>query len=474
MACRRSFSVSAPLGSDECPLRVAIIGAGPAGFYAAEALLKQPGLAVHIDFINRLPTPYGLVREGVAPDHQSIKSVTRVYAKLAAGTTVRYFGNVTFGHDLTHEEIKARYDQVIYAVGAQSDRRMNIPGEDLVGSQPATQFVGWYNGHPDYPDLVFDLSHERVVVVGNGNVAMDVARILLTDPDELAKTDIADHALTALRASRVREVVMLGRRGPAQAAFTNPELKEFAAIPDLDVLVTAAELELDPLSAASLVGDKISARNVELLRGYAAKPLTNAPKRFVMRFFYSPVEVLGTNGYVTGLKIERNTLVQAPNGDLRPQGTGVFETLTCGMVIRSVGYRSVPLPGVPYNHTIGLIPNVAGRVVQQENGEPVLGEYVVGWAKRGPSGVIGTNKPDAAATVVAMLEDLPHLPAAPSLDERDILDLLHKREVAYVTYADWRLLDTHEIALGAAQGRPRVKVTRLAEMLAVIRQARNG
>lgn len=461
--------MSERLGTAERPLRVAIVGAGPAGFYAAEALLKQKGLVCQIDFFNRLPTPYGLVREGVAPDHQSIKAVTRVYDKLAAAPNVGYFGNVTFGSDLRHDDLKRHYDQIVYAVGAQSDRRMGIPGEDLEGSLPATVFVGWYNGHPDYRDLAFDLSHERVIVVGNGNVAMDVTRILVTDPDELAKTDIADHALEALRTSKVREVVMLGRRGPAQAAFTNPELKEFGELAGVDVIVDPADVELDELSQAGLADDKVATKNVDLLRVYAARQPSGAARRIVMRFLVSPVEVIGTDGRVMAVKIERNQLVQSSDGSLRPKGTGEFETLECGMILRSVGYRGVPLPGVPFNNAGGTIPNVGGRVYEHGSGEIVPGEYVVGWAKRGPSGVIGTNKPDAVATVQAMLEDLETLPGAEQRDPDAIPALLRERGVEFVTYEDWKRLDAHETAAGAAQGRPRVKVTRVPEMLEIIR-----
>jgi ferredoxin--NADP+ reductase len=464
--------VSVHLGTTDRPLRVAIIGAGPAGFYAAEALLKQKHLVCQIDFFNRLPTPYGLVREGVAPDHQSIKAVTRVYDKLAAGTGVRYFGNVTFGRDLTRADLKAHYDQLIYAVGAQSDRKMGIPGEDLHGSLPATMFVGWYNGHPDYQQFQFDLTHERVVVVGNGNVAMDVTRILVSDPDDLAKTDMADHAIEALRQSQVREVVMLGRRGPAQAAFTTPELKEFGELPGVDVIVDPADLELDALSAASLAEDKTAQKNVELLRAYAARGSSGAPRCIVMRFLASPVELLGEAGRVSAVKIERNQLVQAADGSVRAQGSGNFETLPCGLVLRSVGYRGVPLPDVPYSRGSGTIPNIGGRVINEEQGAPIAGEYVVGWAKRGPSGVIGTNKPDAAATVVSMLADLPSLPGA--ADDADVTTLLHERGVDYVTYVDWKRLDAHEAAVGAQQGRPRVKVTRVDEMMAIIRQGRGA
>ncbi|MEI8306218.1 MAG: FAD-dependent oxidoreductase [Chloroflexales bacterium] len=461
------------LGTATRPLRVAIVGAGPAGFYAAEALLKQKDLVVHIDMFNRLPTPYGLVREGVAPDHQSIKAVTRVYDKVAATPNVRYFGNVTFGRDIVHEDVKHLYDQVVYAVGAQSDRKMGITGEDLDSSFPATIFVGWYNGHPDYRDLEFNLSHERVLVVGNGNVAMDVARILATDPDDLAKTDIADHALESLRKSKVREVVMLGRRGPAQAAFTNPELKEFGELKGVDVIIDPTDMVLDEVSEASLNDDKTSRKNVELMRSYAERGSTGAARRIVMKFLVSPVGVIGSGGRVAAVTMEHNDLKQAADGSLRAIGSGKYETLQCGMILRSVGYRGSPIPGVPFGDSSGTIPNVAGRVFHNRD-EVLPGEYVVGWAKRGPSGIIGTNKPDSVSTVSSMLEDLAELEGIPD-EKRDlnlILDLLRARHVDYVSYSDWQILDAHELAAGAAQGRPRVKETRVAEMMEIIRAGR--
>ncbi len=461
------------LGTATRPLRVAIVGAGPAGFYAAEALLKQKDLVVHIDMFNRLPTPYGLVREGVAPDHQSIKAVTRVYDKVAATPNVRYFGNVTFGRDIGHEDVKQLYDQVVYAVGAQSDRKMGITGEDLDGSFPATIFVGWYNGHPDYRDLEFNLSHERVMVVGNGNVAMDVARILATDPDDLAKTDIADHALEALRKSKVREVMMLGRRGPAQAAFTNPELKEFGELKGVDVIIDPTDMVLDEVSETSLNDDKTSRKNVELMRSYVERSTTGAARRIVMKFLVSPVGVIGSGGRVAAVTMEHNDLKQAADGSLRAIGSGKYETHQCGMILRSVGYRGSPIPGVPFSDSSGTIPNVAGRVFHNRD-EVLPGEYVVGWAKRGPSGIIGTNKPDSVSTVSSMLEDLPDLEGIadekrnPSLIE----DLLRARHVDYVSYSDWQILDAHEMSAGATQGRPRVKETRVSEMMEIIRAGR--
>lgn len=460
------------LGTEERPLRIAIIGAGPAAFYAVEALLKQSGRVCQIDIFNRFPTPFGLVRSGVAPDHQSIKSVTRVYDRIAQNPNVRYFGNVTFGTHISHEVLKPLYDQIVYAVGSQADRRMGIPGEDLYGSYPATEFVGWYNGHPDYSQMQFDLSHERAVVVGNGNVAMDVARILLTDPDELAKTDIADYALEALRSSCVREVIMLGRRGPAQAAFTNAEIKEFGNLAGVDPVVDPADLNLDEQSAASLADNKVAAKNVEILRGFAARGRTGAERAIIMRFLVSPVELIGQDNRVVAIKIEHNELKGDRVGGLRARGTGQFEIIEAGLVLRSVGYRGVPLSGVPFDDSTYTIPNVAGRVVLESTGEPLAGEYVVGWIKRGPSGVIGTNKPDSVSTVAAMIEDWETLPgiADEKRDRSHIEALLKERKPDYVTYADWQVLDRYECACGIEQNRPRVKVTNVPDMLDVIRR----
>ncbi len=460
------------LGTEAFPLRIAIVGAGPAGFYAAEALLKDKSIECTIDIFNRFPYPYGLVRDGVAPDHPSIKSVTRIYDRILSDPRVRYFGNVTFGKDVHHPEMKRLYDQIVYAVGAQSDRRMGIPGEDLHNSMPATAFVGWYNGHPDYRHLEPDLSHEQVLVVGNGNVAMDVTRILASDPDELAKTDIADHALAALRESKVRSVIMLGRRGPAQAAFTNPELKEFGELQDVDVVVDPADLELDPDSASLLADDKKARRNVEMLREYATRTERNAPRQIHMRFLVSPVEIIGTDGRVSAVRIERNELALRDDGRQISRGTGKFETLEAGMVLRSVGYRGVPLLGVPFSERSHTIPHIDGRIVQDDEGELVPGEYVVGWAKRGPSGVIGTNKPDSVATVKSMVEDVETLSGIDDAhrDPTQIENLLKEQGIQYVTYDGWKVLDEHETTQGTEQSRPRIKVTDVPEMLRIVQQ----
>ena len=460
--------MTTPLGTPDRPVRIAIVGAGPAGFYAAEALLKNKAVTSMIDIFNHQPNPFGLVRDGVAPDHQSIKGVTRIYDGILANERVRYFGNVTLGTELYHADLKANYDQIIYAVGAQSDRRMGITGEDLVGSYPATAFVAWYNGHIDYSDRVFDLSHPRAVVIGNGNVAMDVTRILVRAVSELATTDMADHALAAFRTSGVREVIVLGRRGPAQAAFTNAEIKEFGELPGVEVIIDADDLQLDPLSEASLAANKIAVKNMDTMRGFAARERTHAERRIVLRFFASPVEILGADGRVVGVKVERNALIADGRGGLKAQGTGEYDVIECGLVLRSVGYRSIPLEGVPFDEKAALIPNVAGRVTAGAGGVVIAGEYVVGWAKRGPSGVIGTNKPDSVATVASMVEDLAMLPDAGAPDAQVVVDLLAARGARPVSYSDWKRIDAVEQLRGGAQGRPRVKIISLAEMLAIV------
>lgn len=456
------------------PLRVAIIGSGPAGFYAADSLLKRPELDVTIDIFNRYPTPFGLVRDGVAPDHQSIKAVIRVFDKILAHPRVRFFGNVVYGTDIHHAELKRMYDQIIYAVGAQADRRMGIEGEDLPNSLPATAFVGWYNGRPDYRDLELDLSCERAVVVGNGNVAMDVARMLVMPPEELKKTDVTDHALELLSQSKIREVVILGRRGAVQASFTNPELKELGKLKDVDIIVDPENIALDPVTISKLEDNRTALTNLEYLTEYSKRTEHTAPRRIVMRFLASPAEIISENGRIVSVKIEKNELVEGPAGTVKAKGTGEFETIKAGLVLRSVGYRSVPLPNVPFDHGTSTLSNVIGRIVDPETREPVPGEYVVGWAKRGPNGLIGNNKPDSVATVDAMVEDLPQLEGIAE-DQRDpalVEALLRERDVDFVTYQDWKTLDQHEVARGKERGCPRVKLTYVHEMMAVIRQGR--
>jgi ferredoxin--NADP+ reductase len=460
-------------GTEANPLRVAIIGAGPAGYYAADQLLRQDGVVVAVDMIDRLPTPYGLVRAGVAPDHQKIKSVTAAFDKVAAHPRFSFYGGVDLGRDLTVADLRRHYHQILYSTGAQTDRRMGIPGEDLKGSHPATEFVAWYNGHPDYRDYQFDLTQERAAVVGVGNVAIDVARILCRSPEELATTDIADHALEALRKSRIREVYLLGRRGPAQAAFTNPELKEVGELADADVIVLPEEAELDPLSQADVERsqDRSTMKKVELLREYASRKPAGKSKKLVIRFLVSPVELQGNEaGEVVAMRLVRNRLEATAAGTLQARPTAQFETLPVGLVFRSVGYRGVALPGVPFHESWGVILNEKGRVLDPETKQPVVGEYAAGWIKRGPSGVIGTNKPDAAETVVCMMEDLaagrilkPEEPDAASVER-----LVRSRQPRYFSYRDWLKLNEIEVARGRAAKRPRTKFSRVEDMLAAL------
>ncbi|MBX7252549.1 MAG: FAD-dependent oxidoreductase [Candidatus Promineofilum sp.] len=461
-----------PLGSAAQPLRVAIVGAGPAGFYAAERLFKESELVIEVDLYDRLPTPFGLVRNGVAPDHQKIKSVTAAFDRIAANPRFRFFGNVELGRDISVDDLKDHYHQILYSTGAQTDRPLGVPGDDLIGSHPATEFVAWYNGHPDYRDCEFDLSQERVAVVGVGNVAIDVARILCRTPDELLKTDIANYALEQLRESRVREVHILGRRGPAQAAFTAPEAKELGELADCDTIVLPEEAELDPLSQASLAGaDRAELRKVEIIQELSRRQPTGKSKRLVLRFLVSPVELIGDeNGRVRQMRLVRNVLYATDAGSLRPKATDHFETLDVGLVFRSIGYRGVPLPGVPFHDSWGVIPNAGGRVLDPATQEPLLGQYTAGWIKRGPTGVIGTNKPDAAETVENMLADaragrvLAPTQATAAAAEA----LVGGRQAHVVTYADWRRLDALELSHGKEQGRPRVKFTRVDDMLAAL------
>ena len=462
------------LGTKDTPLRVAVIGSGPSGFYAAEHLQEQEHLVIQVDMYDRLPTPFGLVRGGVAPDHQKIKSVTRVYDKIADHPEFRFYGNVEMGRDLTHADLSAYYHAIIYAVGARTDRRMGIPREHLPGSHSATEFVGWYNAHPDFRHLGFDLSSERAVVVGNGNVAMDLARILASPPELLAATDIAEHALEQLAGSRIREIHVLGRRGPAQASFTNKELKELGELPGVDVVVDPADLELGPQVEAHLVAEpnRTRDRNLEILREYAARPATGAPRRIVLHFLASPVEILGSER-VEALVVVHNELYESEDGSMRPQPTDRRTTLPVGLVFRAIGYQGVPLPGIPFDAMAGVIPNQAGRIIDPRTGEPVTGEYVVGWIKRGPRGIIGTNKPDSQETVRMLLDDLAqgrlHKEEVPT---RAVLErLLAERRHDFVSYDDWQLIDLLEQERGRASGdRPRVKFSRVEEMLHALQE----
>jgi ferredoxin/flavodoxin---NADP+ reductase len=478
-----------------------VIGSGPAGFYAAGQLLKD-GAGGHaidfeVDMLERLPTPWGLVRSGVAPDHPKIKSVTRIYEKTAAHPRFRFFGNVAFGEHVSREELLSHYHAIVYATGTPVDRPLGIPGEELPGSHAATEFVGWYNGHPDHTDLEVDLrAAERAVVIGNGNVAIDVARMLVLAPSELAPTDTADHALEVLAESHVKEVVIVGRRGPAQAAFTNPELLELGELADADVIVDPAELERALAVHDAGAEEHITARrNVEILRSYAERPPAGRAKRIVLRFLLSPTALLpDDSGHLGTVELARNELVADADGQLRARATGEQETIAAGLVFRAIGYRGVPLPDVPLDARRGVIPNEGGRVLgaaeddddgggrgkggggddageRSRAGGRLRGEYVVGWIKRGPSGVIGTNKKDAQETVDAIIADAAPggegLNAPENPDGAAVERLLRERQPALVTYDGWASIDRHERSLGESTGRPRVKLTRIEEMLRV-------
>jgi ferredoxin--NADP+ reductase len=450
------------LGTAAEPLRVAIVGSGPAGFYAAGHLLSNkahPDLVAEVDVFDRLPTPWGLVRAGVAPDHPNIKAVSRVYEKTAAKAGFRFFGGVEIGRDVSREQLLGFYNAVIYAYGAETDRHMGIPGEELPGSVAATEFVAWYNGHPDYFDRTFDLTCKHAVVIGNGNVAMDVARMLALTEEELRSTDTADHAIPVLSGSSIEEIVIVGRRGPAQAAFTNPELLELGEMVDADVSVDPADVVLDAASVESIAGEGEGTprRNVEILRGYSSRVLSGKRRRIVLRFLWSPVRLIGDER-VSAIELVRNELVM-DGGSLRARATGVTEVLEAGIVFRSIGYRGKPLPGVSFDSGRAVIPNEGGRVI--ENGERFAGEYVVGWIKRGPSGVIGTNKKDAHETVDALLEDF-DAGLIPSRSGSPMTAVLN----GYVDYSGWQSIDRAEKAAGESQGRPRVKLCTYEELLA--------
>jgi ferredoxin--NADP+ reductase len=441
------------------PIRVAVVGSGPAGFYAAGHLLDAE-TPVEVDLIERLPTPWGLVRLGVAPDHPNIKAVSRAFERIAAQPGFRFLGNVDVGRDLTHDDLARLYDAVVYAVGAQTDRRLGIPGEDLPGSWAATEFVAWYNGHPDYQDFEFDLSGERAVVVGAGNVALDVARMLALSAGEIEPTDTTDEAIEAILGSGLREIVVLARRGPAQAAFTTPELKEFGELADADVVVDPADLELDPVSEAALEHDTNARRNVEVLRDYASRTPAGRRRTVRLRFAVSPVAILG-DGRVEAIEVVRNELVADADGRIAAVATSERETIPCGIVFRSVGYLGVPLPDVPFDERRATIPNDGGRVLDSD-GQPTAGLYCAGWIKRGPSGVIGTNKKDATETVDHLLDDARAGRLArgdESATAATVDELLASRHVEPVTYAGWQAIDTAERARGEPLGRPRVKLT---------------
>ena len=457
--------------------RVAIVGAGPAGAFAAACLLRARGDA-EIDLFERLPTPWGLLRGGVAPDHQEIKRLENAFDRQTLKRGCRFLGNVEVGVDVSHSELMRHYTAVIYATGAQTDKSLGIGGEELPGSWAATEFVAWYNGHPDYRDLNFDLSAQRAIVIGNGNVAADVTRMLTLSARELERTDVADHALEALRESAIEEVIVLGRRGPAQAAFTSAELRELGHLDGVDIRVDAGELELDAVSRQWLAeqGTFTARKNMELLREFAARPArasADAGRRIELRFLRSPVQIRGT-GKVEAVDVRRNEIVRADDGSLRARALDEdVETIGCGLVLRSVGYRAVPLPDVPFDDRSFVLPNERGRV-RTPDGEPLHGVYAVGWIKRGPTGILGTNKRDAEETVSSLADDLKAaaLPQPPNPRREQIDALLAERKPDLVTAEGWRAIDGHELERGRSERRPRVKLASRDELLAAAAVAR--
>ncbi|WP_433801419.1 FAD-dependent oxidoreductase [Actinomycetospora sp. CA-084318] len=444
---------------------VAIVGSGPSGFYAAGSLLDSEDPPVRVDMYDRLATPWGLVRAGVAPDHPKIKSVSNQYEKIAARPGFRFFGHVHVGEDVTVDELLERYDAVVYAVGSQTERRLGIEGEDRPGSLASVDFVGWYNGHPDFVDLDPDLSADRAVVIGAGNVALDVARMLLLGEADLRATDTADHAIDSFVGSSVREVVVCGRRGPVEAAFTTTELRE---LDDIEGLTTVVDPGQIPSADGEAELAKGTRRNVEILRGWAERgPDPDAARRMEFRFLRSPLRILGEgdDGPVSGVELAVNRLETAEDGRVRPVDTGERETVECGLVFRAVGYKGVALPGVPFDEGSGTIPHTEGRIEGRER------EYVVGWIKRGPTGIIGTNRKDANETVRGLLADL----ATGARDgetvagAEEIEEWLSGRCADLVDLDGWEAIDAHERGAGEPHGRPRVKVVDRAAFMDLVR-----
>ena len=452
-------------GGSSVPLSVAIVGSGPSGFYSTEALIKS-GINVEIDLIDRLPAPYGLVRSGVAPDHPKLKQAIEVYKKIAQSNEFNFVGNVTVGRDIEAEELQRTHHAVIYTCGAETDRKLGIPGEELAGSHTATEFVGWYNGHPDYRNLNFDLSHETAVVIGQGNVAADVARILAKSVDELKHTDIAQHALDALASSQVRKIYVVGRRGPAQAKFTSKELKEFLEIENCRPYIDPVELELNSTSLQELDAKegRGNKRNIEIFRKFAESEDTGKQRTCISTFLKSPIRLQGVDR-LQKVVFEENDLSGEPFKQ-SAKGTGRTMELECGLLFRSIGYNGVPIPGVPFNDRWGTIPNRAGRITSEQEGTVLPGLYTAGWIKRGPSGIIGTNRACAVESVNALLEDVDQLVAEDKPGRNGLYAILERNGVQHINFAQWEKIDAAEIAAGSPKGKPREKFTYYNEMLA--------
>ncbi|TXL88381.1 FAD-dependent oxidoreductase [Streptomyces sp. IB2014 016-6] len=462
-------------------LRIAVVGSGPSGVYTAQALVQQPLVpGILVDVLDRLPAPYGLVRYGVAPDHEKIKSLQNTLRSVLEHDRVRFLGNVEIGaHGLTPQRLLGLYHAVVYCVGAARDRRLGIPGEELAGSHSATDFVSWYSAHPDAAPAGFGLGTRSVVVIGVGNVAVDVARVLARGAEDFRPTDVPHPALGALAGSAVRDVHMVGRRGPSQAKFTTKELRELGALPSAEVRVEPADLALDQAYAPVPVTDAVrpgrasapsahplaavNRRNIEVVRGWAGTPDQGRARRIHLRFFLRPVELLGTGGRVRAVRFERT----APDGSGGVRGTGSYEEIEAGLVLRAVGYRGVPLAGLPFDETSGTVPHLAGRVLRDAVASP--GEYVAGWIKRGPTGVIGTNRACAKETVVSLLADAPRL--AGRRIAGDPADALRAAGHRPVEWPGWLAIEDAEAALGAALGRRSVKIPDWEGLLSAARGA---
>lgn len=453
------------LGTEQNPVRAAIVGSGPSGFYAAEALIRSEPL-VHVDMFERLPSPFGLVRSGVAPDHPKLKEPIRVYQRIAESPHFQFLGNITVGRDINVEELKNYYHAIVFACGAETDRKLGIAGESLPGSHTATEFVGWYNGHPDYRDRVFDLSHDTAVVIGQGNVAVDVCRILSKTGDELRHTDITEHALEVLAHSKIRDIHMIGRRGPAQAKFTHSELRELGELADCDPIVDPGDLELNPASREALAdrSSRANLKSYEVLQGIASRPPPTRRRRCHIHFLKSPIELKG-EGRLERVVLMKNRLEGEPLRQAA-RGTGEVEELACGVLFRSIGYRGVPIADVPFDDSRGVIPNRDGRIV--DGADVVPGLYATGWIKRGPTGIIGNNRADSVATVKSLLEDLPVLDAGEKRGADTLNALLKSRGVRVVSYPDWQEIDAAEVRRGETAGKPREKFTRVEEMLRLL------
>lgn len=439
------------------PVDIAIIGAGPSGFYTAEALIRT-GLDCRIDIIESLPTPYGLIRFGVAPDHEKTKRVTRAYERTALHERVAYYGNVEVGRDIGMTELRQLYGAVVLAFGASLDRRLNIPGGDLDGVYGSAEFVGWYNGHPDHRDLGPDLKRGAVAVIGNGNVALDVARVLVKTPEEMARTDLPDFVSTAIQASGIEDVYLIGRRGPAEAKWTNVELREIAQLADCAPIVDPQAIPESPGEDLSERDRRLRDRNLKTMRGFLEIKSKSKKKRIHFIFFAKPVKVLGKKS-VSGMQLERT---QIENG--RSIGTGETFEIPCGLVVAAIGYRSQPVSGIPFDERRGTVTNRQGRVAK--------GLYVVGWAKRGPSGVIGSNKPDADSIADHIMRDLESSPARRRKGGRAALEeRLDERGVRWVSFEDWKAIESAEIEAASPEA-PRKKLIRIKDMLAVLDEAK--